>query len=369
MRLSVSITCLAFSATLASAAMFKLPILYSCEPAIIPVLAKGNYTIESRDSNSNELVFRAHVKKKVNSVTWDSVELPADASVIVTVIDQLSIAGNQTAIATASATVQPNPTGNTTCLLQAQRERKDNDKGGATKAQKNMVPTIVGIVLGAFFLLVVLLVGAMMYRRKKEKAQKVEDDSLDLNHGYGGQGNVPAGGSYMARLVPGLVMQDARPLPRDPVLESEQANYSSTRRGTHYYKNETGPDVTNGSSFELPNYGQSQRFSKAGASQQQQSNNNNNVNGFCRRDGMPADQSASPYAAHQSNAQQRQQQYQYQQQAGYQPYGQQHNANANANPFASQKDLSYEQPNPHQVYEQKEWGHSQASFLTKKSSH
>ncbi len=209
----------------AAAALINVPALYSCEPADIRVLAKGNYTIEGRDSDSHKLVFRARVDKGVNLVTWDSVDLIANATAIITVTDQTT--PKQTALVTASAIVQPNPSGNTTCLRQ-------DDKSHATAKQKNMVATIIGIVLAAFVALVLLLVGGMMYRRKKEKAQKFENESLDLNHGMP-QAGVPAGGSYMARLVPGLKLQEARPLPRDPVLESEQANYASTRRGTQYY--------------------------------------------------------------------------------------------------------------------------------------
>ncbi|SPO32164.1 uncharacterized protein UTRI_02721 [Ustilago trichophora] len=360
MHLSARLTYLALLATLASAAMINIPPLYSCEPASIRVLAKGNYTIEGRDLDTHKLVFRAHVNKGVSSVNWDAVDLAPDATAVVTVTDQIGPNPTQTALVTAQALIQPNPTGNTTCLAKSERDRKG---GGATKSQKNMVPTIIGICLGAFLLLVILLVGGMMYRRKKEKVQKVDEDSVDLNHSYATQGNVPAGGSYMARLVPGLVLQDARPLPRDPVLESEQANYASTRRGTHYYKNGTGPDVNApGTGFELPSYGQSQRFSKTGLPQ---TSNNNKNDGFYRRDGPPAADQSNPYAAPH-------------QQTGYQNYPQQQHQQPmtrDANPFASQADLSYTQSPPshpqhqHQVYGQKDWDHSQTSFLTKKSSH
>ncbi len=209
-----------------------------------------------------------------------------------------------------------------------------------------MVPTIIGIALGAFFLLIVLLVGGVMWRRKKEKMQKVENDSVDLNHSYAG--NVPAGGSYMARLVPGLKLQEARPLPRDPVLESEQANYSNTRRGTmNYYKN--GTDYNNAAA----------------------------TGGFYTREGLPSnavaggDRSYTPPQQHQQqvgggyypNLHQQQQQ----QQWGTSPHQSPYYAVAppaagGADPFASQAD---HQP----MYQQDKWDQSQTSFLSKKSSH
>ncbi|SPO25170.1 uncharacterized protein UTRI_02721_B [Ustilago trichophora] len=375
MQPSAGLSYLVLLATLASAAMINIPPLFSCEPASIRVLAKGNYTIEGRDLDTHELVFRAHVNKGVSSVNWDAVDLAPNATAVVTVTDQIGPSPTQTARVTAQALIQPNPTGDTTCLAKSDRKsERDRKGGGATKSQKNMVPTIIGICLGAFLLLVILLVAGMMYRRKKEKVQKVDEDSVDLNHSYTTQGKVPAGSSYMARLVPGLVMQDARPLPRDPVLESEQANYASTRRGTHYYKNGTAPDVNDPETgFELPSYGQSQRFSKAGLPQTNDNNNNNNNitanNGFYRREGAPRADQSNPYASPHH-------------QTGYQnyPLHQQQNQQTtarDANPFASQADLSYTQSPPtqpqhqhqQQFYGQKDWGHSQTSFLNKKSSH
>lgn len=373
MQLSAGLSYLALLATLASAAMINIPPLFSCEPASIRVLAKGNYTIEGRDFDTHKLVFRARVNKGVSSVNWDAVDLAPNATAVVTVTDQIGPSPTETTLVTAQALIQPNPTGNTTCLVKSERDRK---RGGATKSQKNMVPTIIGICLGAFLLLVILLVAGMMYRRKREKAQKVDEDSVDLNHSYATQGQVPAGGSYMARLVPGLVLRDARPLPRDPVLESEQANYASTRRGTHYYKNGTAPDVNApGTGFELPSYGQSQRFSKAGLPQTNDNNinNNNNIitanNGFYPREGPPTADQSNPYASppHQTGYQ------------NYPQHQQQHQqpTTRDANPFTSQADLSYTQSPPtqpqhqhqHQVYGQKDWNHSQTSFLAKKSSH
>ncbi len=289
----------------AAAALINVPALYSCEPADIRVLAKGNYTIEGRDSDSHKLVFRARVDKGVNLVTWDSVDLVANATAIITVTDQTS--PKQTALVTASAIVQANPMGNTTCLREEENSR-------ATAKQKNMVATIIGIVLAAFVALVLLLVGGMMYRRKKEKAQKFENESLDLNHGMPHAG-VPAGGSYMARLVPGLKLQEARPLPRDPVLESEQANYASTRRGTQYYKHT--PDL--GGANANPNAMHA-------------------TTGYYR-EGSPAPQ--------------------------YPQYG-------HPNPFASQQDLHYPTSPQHQqhhlMYQNKDYDQSQTSFLSKKSS-
>ncbi|GAC98828.1 hypothetical protein PHSY_006423 [Pseudozyma hubeiensis SY62] len=220
-------------ASFSHAASIKLPTLYSCEPAAIRVSAQGNYTIEGRDGTSNKLVFRAHVKQGVTSVNWDAVDLAANATALIAVTDQIS--ASQTSNDAVQALVLANPAGNTTCLV------KDTDHRSTSK-QKSMVATIIGIALGAFFLLVILLIAGMMYRRKRERLEKVEEDSLDLNHSYT-HGTIPAGGSYMARLVPGLKLQEARPLPRDPVLESEQATYSSTRRGTQYYKNDSSFDM------------------------------------------------------------------------------------------------------------------------------
>lgn len=179
-----------------------------------------------------------------------------------------------------------------------------------------------------------------MYRRKKEKTHKVEDDSLDLNHGYAGR-NVPAGGSYMAKLVPGLKLQDAKPLQRDYRLEREQHDYASTRRGTRYYNGNT-PDVggKGEAGFELPSYGKGGR-----------------VSSFYRRDGLPVDQTSpknGPCQVYNSSTPQ--------QQGGA----------AARDPFASQPELLYQQDQhtADGVYGQNNgWDHSQSSFLTKKSSH
>ncbi|SNX83621.1 uncharacterized protein MEPE_02328 [Melanopsichium pennsylvanicum] len=317
MRFSTAFSC-AILVYMISAATIELPSLYSCEPATVRVLAQGNYTIEGRDQDSHKLVFRAHVRKGVSAVTWDSVDLVANTTAVMTVTDQIGSSPTQTALVTASATVMANPSGNTTCLLATEYDRKHKDEH---QSQKNMVPTIIGIVLGVILLLVLLLVGGMFYRRRKETLQKIDEDSVDLNHGYSqNAGDVPAGGDYMARLVPGLKLQEARPLPRDPVLESEQANYASTRRGTHHYKGGTSVDVTasNAANFDLPTYGQSQHFSKTAGSSQINSS-------YYRRD----------------------------------------------IPFASQSELEYAQMQQQQqqrLYQQRDWQHSQTSFLTKQSS-
>ncbi|CBQ70971.1 conserved hypothetical protein [Sporisorium reilianum SRZ2] len=320
---SIALVALAFAAV-SHAAFINLPTLYSCEPAAIRVLAKGNYTLEGRDLDTRKLHFRLRVQKGVSSVTWDAVDLPANATAIITVTDQ--IAASQTSAGSVQALVQPNPSGNTTCLA----DKKDKDR--ATAKQKNMVPTIIGIVLGAFFVLVLLLVAGMMYRRKKEKSQKIEEDSVDLSHSYS-----QAGGSYMARLVPGLKMNEARPLPRDPKLESEQADYASTRRGTHYYKSSAAAALdapTNAAGYELPNYNQSQRLSRI-------------------------------TSHHSSIAQPPFQVYRDQQQQQWQQHPSQPPA---ANPFASQNDLPGCYQLPNQMYQQNTWQHSQTSFLDKKSS-
>ncbi|KAJ9478661.1 hypothetical protein PHBOTO_002177 [Pseudozyma hubeiensis] len=246
-------------ASFSHAASITLPTLYSCEPATIRVSAQGNYTIEGRNGASRKLVFRAHVNQGVTSVNWDAVDLAANATALITVTDQIS--ASQTSDDAVQALVLANPAGNTTCLV------KDKDHRSTPK-QKSMVATIIGIALGAFFALVILLIAGMMYRRKRERLEKVEEDSLDLDHSYT-QGSVPAGGSYMARLVPGLKLQEARPLPRDPVLESEQANYSSTRRGTQYYKNDTSLDMPYRHQWQPPS--QSYRQSSNPFSEQQAS--------------------------------------------------------------------------------------------------
>ncbi|CDS00419.1 uncharacterized protein SPSC_01655 [Sporisorium scitamineum] len=324
MRLASSIALIAVVlAAFSHAAIINLPTLYSCEPASIHVLAKGNYTLEGRNLETHKLHFRLRVQKGVTSVTWDSVDLAANTTALITVTEQIS--ATQTSVGSVQALVQPNPSGSTTCLA----DKKDKDR--ASSKQKNMVPTIIGIVLGAFFLLVLFLVAGMMYRRKKEKTQKIEEDSVDLSHSY-----TQAGESYMARLVPGLKLNEARPLPRDPKLESEQANYASTRRGTQYYKtttaaaaaldaNNTSTTNANAGGYELPNYSQSQRVSRLASDPQQ------------------------PYS----------------------PYGQQQwqqPPSQPANPFASQNDLPSCYQLPNQMYQQNNWQHSQTSFLDKKTS-
>lgn len=333
MRLACSIALIAFAfAAFAQAAFINLPTLYSCEPASIRVLAQGNYTLEGREIDSHKLYFRLRVQKGVTSVTWDAVDMPANATALVTVTDQISL--TQTAVGSVQALVQPNPSGNTTCLADAKK-----DKDHRTGKQKNMVPTIIGIVLGAFFVLVLLLVAGMMYRRKKEKSQKIEEDSVDLNHNNNYY--TQAGGSYMARLVPGLKLHEARPLPRDPKLESEQANYASTRRGTQYYNKNSAagafdPAAANAGAggYELPNYNQSQRLSRLASN--------------------PNQQPYSMYAPQQP-----------QQQQWRQPSPE---AAAGANPFASQNDLPNCYQLPNQMYQQNSWQHSQTSFLNKENS-
>lgn len=305
---SIAIAAVAALTTVSRAALINLPTLYSCEPASIHILAKGNYTIEGRDGNSHKLVFRARIKKGVLAVTWDTVDLPANATALITVIDQIS--PTDTSNNSVQGSIFANPAGNTTCLAKARDHR-------SSAKQKTMVPTIIGIALGAFMVLVLLLIGGMLYRRRKEKSEKIEQDSVDLNHSYT-QGSIPAGGSYMARLVPGLKLQEARPLPRDPVLESEHANYASTRRGTYYYKNGAAPDILayapSGSSFELPKY------------------NHKNTQAY----------------HHQSTP-----------------------SSTGADPFSSQVDLGTEPFHHHQqrpLYQHKDWDESQTSFLSKKPS-
>ncbi|TKY87737.1 hypothetical protein EX895_003318 [Sporisorium graminicola] len=332
---SLALSTLAFAA-LSHAAFINLPPLYSCEPATIQVLAKGNYTLEGRELDSHKVYFHLRVQKGVSSVTWDAVDLAADATALISVTDQIS--ASQTAVGSVQAVIQPNPSGNTTCLASDKK-----GKNHTSAKQKNMVPTIIGIVLGAFFLLVLLLVAGMMYRRKKEKSQKIEEDSVDLSHNY-----TQAGGSYMARLVPGLKPEEARPLPRDHKLESEQANYASTRRGTQYYRNGAGAaDLDNSNAaapasggagiagYELPNYNQSQRHSRLASNPHQQ-----------------------PYSVYAPNQQQEQQQ-RWQQPAP---------VPAAADPFASQNDLPGCYQLPHQMYRQNSWQHSQTSFLDKQNS-
>ncbi|KAI3484308.1 hypothetical protein L1887_52621 [Cichorium endivia] len=97
----------------AAAALINVPALYSCEPADIACLPRATTPSKGRDSDSHKLVFRARVDKGVNLVTWDSVDLIANATAIITVTDQTT--PKQTALVTASAIVQPNPSGNTTC--------------------------------------------------------------------------------------------------------------------------------------------------------------------------------------------------------------------------------------------------------------
>ena len=330
---STALLTLASLAALSHAALFNLPTLYSCEPASIRVLAQGNYTLEGRDLDSHKLFFRVHVDKGVRSVTWDPVDLPANSTAVFTVTDQTS--ASQTSVGSVQGLVYPNPTGDTACL----DTRKD--KGRASSKQKNMVPTIVGIVLGAFFVLVLLLVAGMMYRRRKEKTQKVEEDSVDLNHGY--TGKTPAGGSYMAKLVPGLKLQDARPLPRDARLESELANYSSTRRGTHYYNSPPAPPTTSADAgYELPNYHQSQRLSRA--------------------------QQHYPYPQQQWYPQHPQPQQQQQQQQSLQAQQPSPSPSAAANPFSSSPNLPRCYDLPQDLYTQPDYQRSQTSFLSKKAS-
>lgn len=338
-------------------AQITLPTLYSCEPADIRVLAQGNFTIEGRDMDTHKLVFRAHAPQSVTSVTWSAVDLPPNATAVITVFDEADSFDTQDTFANASALVQPNPSGNTTCLHLFDKNN-DPGHGGSKAKQKNMVPTIVGVVLGAFFLLVLLLVGGMMYKRKKEKVQSLDYDGVDITQNLP-IGNAPAGGNYMSRLVPGLKLQEAKPLPRDPVLESEQANYTSTRRGTYYNKKGTDPEVAANSAevFELPSYGngsQQQRRSKMGVVQ----------HGFHRKEEhIPTQGVYQTYS-------QRQQQLQRQQQPGS---NEQYGAGTLVDPFASQSELDrplnqHLQQQQH-VYASNDWDHhSQTSFLTKKSS-
>ncbi|EST05775.1 hypothetical protein PSEUBRA_004798 [Kalmanozyma brasiliensis GHG001] len=217
--LSLTLTPLALAATL------TLPTLYTCSPANITVAARGNWTLEGRDSSTNKLVLRRRMDRGDTSVLWDAVDLPSNSTALFVLTDQ--IRSNITSLATAQGLILASPTGNTTCLSTS---KKSSNRGKG----KNTVPEIIGIVLGVFLLLVILLVGGMMYRRKKERRQRVEEDDISDNYGAKAPGS-----GYMARLVPGLKME-SRPLPRDPVLEDEQKAYASTRRGTQYYNNHPG---------------------------------------------------------------------------------------------------------------------------------
>ncbi|CCF51696.1 hypothetical protein NDA11_001067 [Ustilago hordei] len=224
-----------------------LPSLTSCEPAEILISATGNYTIQGRDIATHKLVFHEHIDQGVDHVTWNPVDLPPNSIALISILDQTS--PSTTSLTSSQAAILPNALGNTSCLARDKGRRK------TTGAQKTMVATIIGIVLGAFFLLVLLLVIGMMYRRKKEKEVKEQDDCVD--HSCAGE-QVIAGGSYMQRLVPGLSLQDAKPLPRDRSTEREQLDWASTRRANRHCKENTGGGAGGaggaGGGFELPNY-------------------------------------------------------------------------------------------------------------------
>ncbi|KAJ1028174.1 hypothetical protein NDA13_003620 [Ustilago tritici] len=210
-------------------ANLTLPTLTSCEPAEILISATGNYTIQGRDVATHKLVFHAHIDQGVDHVTWNPVDLPPNSIALISILDQTS--PFTTSLTSSQAAIFPNPLGNTSCLA------RDKDRHRPTEAQKTMVATIIGIVLGAFFLLILLLLAGMMYRRKKERAVKEQDDCLD--HSCAGE-QVIAGGSYMQRLVPGLSLQDAKPLPRDRGTEREQLDWASTRRANRHCKENAG---------------------------------------------------------------------------------------------------------------------------------
>lgn len=355
MRLPLSaLTTLALAtATLVSGALLNLPTLTTCEPADIRVLAKGNYTVEARDSVSHRLYFRKRIRKGVSLVTWSAVDLPLNSTAIVTVTDQIGSAATATSVVTDTAQVLPNPTGDVSCLKEADRHPSNNGTGNITslnnpnsnssnstdanidsenadrnhddrhRKQKSMIPTIIGIVVGAFLLLIVLLVGGMIWRRQKEKGEKIESDSVDLHDAP--QGAVPAGGSYMARLVPGLKLTEARPLPRDPVLEGEQEAYANTRRGTMYYK--TNPNNPGGVAVDgLPGSPGSQ-YSTVTQGQQQ-----------AQRYNPPQH---SPYSSNQ-------------------PYGTSQHTYV-TNPFASNPDIHRYQPSPPPTQGQNQQQHWQTN--------
>ncbi|SOV09065.1 uncharacterized protein UDID_03695 [Ustilago sp. UG-2017a] len=223
-------------------ANLTLPTLTSCEPAEILISATGNYTIQGREVATHKLVFHAHIDQGVDHVTWNPVDLPPNSIALISILDQTS--PFTTSLTSSQAAILPNPLGNTSCLA------RNKDRHRSTGAQKTMVATIIGIVLGAFFLLVLLLVAGMMYRRKKERAVKEQDDCVD--HSCARE-QVIAGGSYMQRLVPGLSLQDAKPLPRDRSTEREQLDWASTRRANRHCKENAGGGRGRGG-FELPNY-------------------------------------------------------------------------------------------------------------------
>lgn len=249
-------------------ATITVPPLYQCEPAVLTVATQGNFTFEARDNATRKILFREKLDAGTTQITWSAVNLTADATAWFQVIDQVGTRRSQTTTDNVTAVVLNSPTGNTSCL-------KESDKDSSTtNKQSSKVPTIVGICLGVFFLLIILLVGLMVYRRKKERRQRIDNDSVDESHrgGY-----TQPGGGYMAKLVPGLNLQAARPLPRDIELEGEQAKYADERRMTRHYSRPNEAEVRTAKVPNLPTYGQSQRLSKMPTRQQPRNTSHYNV--------------------------------------------------------------------------------------------
>ncbi|PWZ01637.1 hypothetical protein BCV70DRAFT_140988, partial [Testicularia cyperi] len=255
---SVALLALATSQRV-GAVTFQSPTLYQCEPAVFNVSATGNFTIEGRDAATRKLVFRSREDENVTQVTWSAVDLAAGSSAIIEVTDQIGKRRSQTESINATSIILDSPTGNKTCL-------ETHKKSSSASKTRSAIPAIVGASLGGFVFLMILLVGFMMYRRRKERGLEKFDNNETNDWHSNGQAPQPGQG-YMAKLVPGLNLGEARPLPRDPVLESQQAEYAlSVRNSRHFTRPKHHPRVNSRGDHDidnqLPSYNQSQRQSR-----------------------------------------------------------------------------------------------------------
>ncbi|EPQ29993.1 uncharacterized protein PFL1_02666 [Pseudozyma flocculosa PF-1] len=237
-----------------------IPALAQCEPATFQIEAKGNVTIGAKDASRMSNVMRAFVPVMGTvSWTWDIVELPENETAIFIVTDFFGSSPFDIAQHFATAVVGASPTNNSACLPM---RFKHTPQDLPRRHQRSIeVPVIVGVLIGFVGLLVGLVVLVMLRRRRErrmaEKNPDANGDPQDEARRLVPPDYTPAGGGYMAKLVPGLQMAAPPPPPAAPSTAGSRTR-SGRRRNFRTWRR-TDEDDLDG---DLPSYGESQNHSR-----------------------------------------------------------------------------------------------------------
>ncbi|KAN0060109.1 hypothetical protein ACQY0O_008083 [Thecaphora frezii] len=289
----------------ASAVNLTIPTLMQCEPATFQIEARGNVTIGAKDASRMVNVMRAfvpvmgsrnwtwcvvlldrtHIRpcytlltSKVVlfsalhththtlsrslppfAVTREAVELPENGIAVFLVTDFFGSSPFDIAQHYATAVVGPSPTNNTACLPPRYTKHLTDDLP-SSHAKSIEVPVIAGVLVGFLCLLLGLVMLVMVRRRRErllaEKCQNEAGDLQDESRHLVPPDYTPAGGGYMAKLVPGLQINS--PQPAAP-LPSPSTRRPGRSRGFRTWRRSTSGDDMDG---ELPTYGESQKQSR-----------------------------------------------------------------------------------------------------------